>query len=72
MHTQRQISMQIFLAGGDYVWLVKENHPRLRWDLEQLFAPQKPIPGLGNPPDDFKSFTQVGKGQVGLKNVASR
>jgi predicted transposase YbfD/YdcC len=62
MHTQRQVSMQIFLAGGDYVWLVKENHPNLLWDLEKLFEPQQPISGLGKPPDDFKTFHQVNKG----------
>jgi predicted transposase YbfD/YdcC len=45
MHTQRRISMQIYLADGDYVWLVKENHPRLRWDLEKMFEPQTAIPG---------------------------
>lgn len=62
MHTQRQLSMQIFLAGGDYVWLVKDNQPRLRWDLETMFAPQTPIRGLGNPPDDFETVTKTGKG----------
>lgn len=67
MHTQRQISMQIFLAGGDYVWLVKENQPRLRWDLEKMFEPQKPIPGLGNPPDDFRTALKIGKGHGRLE-----
>jgi predicted transposase YbfD/YdcC len=62
MHTQRQVSMQIFLGGGDYVWFVKENQPRLHWDLEKLFEPQKPIRGLGNPPGDFRTVTQTGKG----------
>jgi len=61
MHTQRQISMQICLAGGDYVWLVKENQPQLHWDLKKMFEPQKPIRGLGNPPDDFQTITQIGK-----------
>jgi predicted transposase YbfD/YdcC len=62
MHTQRQLSMQIYRAGGDYVWRVKENQPRLLWDLETMFAPQTPIRGLGNPPDDFETVTQTGKG----------
>jgi predicted transposase YbfD/YdcC len=62
MHTQRQVSMQIYLAGGDYVWFVKENQPRLHWDLEKMFEPQKPIRGLGNPPGDFKTIVKTGKG----------
>lgn len=62
MHTQRQLSMQVYLAGGDYVWFVKENQPNLLWDLKMLFEPQKPIPGLGNPPDDFRTVTTIGKG----------
>lgn len=62
MHTQRKISVQIVTSGGDYVWLVKHNHPRLRWDLEQLFKPQKPIPGVGNPPMDFRTARTVNKG----------
>ncbi len=62
MHTQRQISMQIYLAGGDYVWYVKENQPNLLWDLEKLFEPQQPIPGLGNPPNDFRMAKKIGKG----------
>ena len=62
MHTQRQVSMQIYLAGGDYVWFVKENQSRLLWDLEKMFEPQKPIGGLGNPPGDFKTVVKTGKG----------
>jgi predicted transposase YbfD/YdcC len=62
MHTQRPVSMQIFLGGGDYVWFVKENQPRLHWDLKKLFEPHKPIRGLGDPPADFRTVTQTGKG----------
>jgi predicted transposase YbfD/YdcC len=71
MHTQREVSMQIYQAGGDYVWFVKENHPRLRWDLEKMFEPQKPIPGLGNPPDDFKTSITVEKdhGRIEVRRI---
>ena len=27
MHTQRQLSIQIVAAGGDFVWIVKDNQP---------------------------------------------
>jgi len=67
MHTQRQVSMQIYLAGGDYVWLVKENQPRLRWDLEKMFEPQKPMRGVGRLPDDFKTAVKTGKGHGRLE-----
>ncbi len=46
MHTQRALSIQIVSAGGDYVWIVKDNQQRLRWDLEKLFEAKEPIPGL--------------------------
>lgn len=61
MHTQRQLSIQIVDAGGDFVWIVKDNQPQTRQAIEQLFAPQKPIPGLGCPPMDFGSAKTVGK-----------
>lgn len=53
MHTQRQLSAQIVEAGGDYVWIVKDNQPNTRQAIEQLFAPEKPVPGLGCPAMDF-------------------
>jgi hypothetical protein len=38
MHTQRALSRQIVAAGGDYLWLVKDNQPTLRDDIAQLFT----------------------------------
>jgi predicted transposase YbfD/YdcC len=61
MHTQRQISIQIVEAGGDFVWIVKDNQANTRQAIEQLFAPDKPVPGLGCPPMDFRSAKTVGK-----------
>ena len=55
MHTQRQISIQIVEAGGDYVWRVKDNQANTRQAIEQLFAPEKSVPGLGCPAMDFQS-----------------
>lgn len=55
MHTQRQVSIQIVEAGGDFVWIVKDNQANTRQAIEQLFAPEKPVPGLGCPPMDFQS-----------------
>lgn len=55
MHTQRQASSQIVDAGGDYLWVVKDNQPKTREAIEQLFAPQKPVRGQGCPPMDFST-----------------
>jgi predicted transposase YbfD/YdcC len=61
MHTQRQLSIQIVEAGGNFVWVVKDNQPKTRQAIEQLFAPEKPVPGLGCPPMDFRSAQTVEK-----------
>jgi predicted transposase YbfD/YdcC len=61
MHTQRNLSAQIVEAGGDYVWIVKDNQPTTRQAVEQLFAPEKTIPGLGCPPMDFQQVRTVEK-----------
>ena len=55
MHTQRQLSAQIVEAGGDFVWIVKDNQAHTRQAIEQLFAPEKPVPGLGCPAMDFQN-----------------
>ena len=55
MHTQRGLSSQIVNAGGNYLWIVKDNQPKTREAIEQLFAPQKRVPGLGCPPMDFST-----------------
>lgn len=55
MHTQRQLSIQIVAAGGSFVWIVKDNQANTRKAIEQLFAPERPRPGFGCPPMDFRS-----------------
>jgi predicted transposase YbfD/YdcC len=61
MHTQRRLSIQIVEAGGEYVWIVKDNQANTRQAIEQLFAPEKPVPGLGCPRMDFHTAKQVEK-----------
>lgn len=61
MHTQRQLSFQIVASGGHFVWIVKDNQANTRRAIEQLFAPEKNIPGFGNPPMDFRSATTIEK-----------
>lgn len=55
MHTQRNLSVQIVEAGGEYVWIVKDNQANTRKAIELLFAPETAIPGLGCPEMDFHS-----------------
>ncbi len=55
MQTQRALSIQIVEAGGEYAWIVKDNQPNTRRAIEQLFAPEKPVPGLGCPAMDFRT-----------------
>jgi predicted transposase YbfD/YdcC len=61
MHTQRQLSLQIVAFGGHFVWIVKDNQPKTREAIDLLFAPEKSIPGVGNPPMDFRSATTTDK-----------
>ena len=69
MHTQRHISIQIVEAGGEYVWIVKANQPKTRQAIEQLFAPQHPVAGLGCPPMDFRSSKNWGNKPDASKNA---
>lgn len=66
MQTQRQLSAQIVVAGGDYVWLVKDNQPTLRADIETLFMPPPVVAGTAAP-TDFVSATQLEKGHGRLE-----
>ncbi len=47
MQTQRKLSLQIVAAGGDFVWVVKDNQANTRQAIEQLFAPEPARPGFG-------------------------
>lgn len=68
LHTQRQISIQIGKAGGNYLWTVKGNHPQLLQDLQDWFDDKVPLlPGQGCPPKDFQSTSQTSKGHGRLE-----
>jgi predicted transposase YbfD/YdcC len=61
LHTQRAVSLQIVEAGGDYVWVVKDNQPTTRQAVEQLFTPPPASPGWSQPPTDFRTAQTVSK-----------
>lgn len=68
LHTQRQISIQIGKAGGNYLWTVKGNHPQLLQDLRDWFDDKVLLlPGQGCPPKDFHSATLTSKGHGRLE-----
>ncbi len=68
LHTQRQVSIQIGKAGGNYLWTVKANQPQLLQDLKDWFDPHvKLLPGMGCPPKDFCSATLTNKGHGRLE-----
>ena len=68
LHTQRQISIQIGKAGGQYVWTVKGNQPQLLQDLQDWFDPTvQLVPGMGYPAKDFRSATVTNKGHGRLE-----
>jgi len=63
LHTQKELSIQIVEAGGEYVWFVKGNQPQMEEDLRLWFEPDvQPIPGMNFPPKDFESATTISKG----------
>jgi len=56
---QRSLSTQIVEAGGEYVWLIKDNHPQLRQDIEQLFQPETCVAGFSPAPKDFRAAQKI-------------
>jgi predicted transposase YbfD/YdcC len=62
MFTQRELSTQISEAGGDYLWMVKDNQPTLREEIELLFDPECVCAGWSAPPVDFTTARTVNKG----------
>lgn len=61
MHTQRAATLQILEAGGDYIWLAKDNQPTLHADIATLFAPSEPTVLGGQVPTDFQTVRTVEK-----------
>jgi predicted transposase YbfD/YdcC len=60
---QRELSLQIIEAGGDYVWIIKDNQPETRQDIERLFAPESVVKGFSAAShDDFRTAATVEKG----------
>ena len=59
LQTQRDLRIQIVESGGDYLWFVKDNQPRLRADVELLFAPEIVGAGCAALPTDFTTARHI-------------
>jgi predicted transposase YbfD/YdcC len=67
MQAQRELSVQIVEAQGDYVWTAKDNQPEMREEIALLFQPQQSRPGWFAVPMDFRSVTRWNKGHGRLE-----
>ena len=73
LHTQRNLSKQIVEAGGEYVWIVKENQPQLHEDIEQLFQPEVCEPGFSPSHKDFRTAKSVDRahGRLEIRSLTA-
>jgi predicted transposase YbfD/YdcC len=62
LHTQCETSRQIVEAGGDYLWLVKDNQSQLKQAVEWVFEPAVCAPGFSPAPTDFRTARTFDKG----------
>ena len=62
MFTQRELSIQIVEGGGDYLWIVKDNQPTLRDDIELLFEEEYVSAGWSAPAVDFTMARSIDAG----------
>lgn len=62
LHTQRALSRQVVEAGGDYIWLVKDNQSQLQADIEHLFQPESCRKGFSPVSTDFQTVRTYDKG----------
>jgi len=67
LQTQKELSVQVVAAGGEYIWFIKDNHPQLREDVERLFQPESYVAGFSPLQTDFEIAQQVDKGHGRLE-----
>jgi predicted transposase YbfD/YdcC len=59
---QRELSIEILHAGGDYLWIIKENQPETHQDIVRLFAPEPVVKGFSPAShDDFQTAETIEK-----------
>lgn len=67
LNSQRALSAQIVAAGGDYLFIVKDNQPNTRAAIQQLFTEPAMRPGFHAIATDFKTATTQNKGHGRLE-----
>ena len=67
MQAQRELSVHIVEAQGDYLWIAKDNQPEMHEEIALLFQPQQSRPGWSAVPMDFRSATTFNKGHGRLE-----
>jgi predicted transposase YbfD/YdcC len=67
MQTQRQLSIEIVTAGGDYLWIATDNQPELHQSIAHLFEPEPVTPGFAPTPTDFQTAVTFNKGHGRLE-----
>lgn len=73
MHTQRELSVQIMAAGGDYLWFLKDNQPTTLADVQQFFVAPRVAPGWHPPtlPRQTAQTVQKGHGRIEKRRLTS-
>jgi predicted transposase YbfD/YdcC len=73
MHTQRELSVQIMAAGGDYLWFLKDNQPTTLADVQQFFVAPRVAPGWHSPklPRQMAKAVQKGHGRIEKRCLTS-
>jgi len=73
MHTQRELSVQIMAAGGDYLWFLKDNQPTTLADVQQFFVAPRVAPGWRHPtlPRQTAETVQKGHGRIEKRCLTS-
>ena len=73
MHTQRELSVQVLTAGGDYLWFLKDNQPTMLADVQQFFVAPRVAPGWHQPtlPRQTAQAIQKGHGRIEKRHLTS-
>jgi len=74
MFAQRELSLTIVAAGGDYLWSVKDNQPHLKEAIAVAFTPQSRLPGWGQAETDYdtaQTGPEKGHGRIETRRLTA-
>ncbi len=61
LFAQRDLSVHIVDAGGDYVWTVKDNQATVRQDIQTLVQPEVTVKGFSPTPKEVRQAQTIEK-----------